>query len=63
MKITLEDQFTKTIIELKKDEDPTITDFFEAFENALINLTFSKFTIEDYILERAEEIKEINGRD
>ena len=57
MEITLKNYDLE--ITIKKDaEDITIGEWFEYFNSGLIGLTFQQSTINQFIIEYAEELKE-----
>lgn len=57
MELTLKMHETKITIEQEYD-DITIDEMFNHFNSLLIGVTFSQAQIDNYILERAEELQE-----
>ena len=40
-------------------DDLTVSDYFEIFENLLVQATFSQKSVREFIIERAEELKDL----
>lgn len=57
MKLTIETEFETKTIEFK-NSDVSLEQLFEAFKGLLVASTWSEQTINDYIIELAEELKE-----
>lgn len=57
MELTLKMHETKITIEQEYD-DITIDEMFNHFNSLLIGVTFSQAQIDNYILEKAEELQE-----
>ena len=57
MKLTIETKFETKTIEFK-NSDVSLEQLFEAFKGLLVASTWSEQTINDFIIELAEELKE-----
>lgn len=57
MKLTIETKFETKTIEFK-NSDVSLEQLFDAFKGLLVASTWSEQTINDYIIELAEELKE-----
>lgn len=56
MKLTIETKFETKTIEFK-NSDVSLEQLFDAFKGLLVASTWSEQTINDYIIELAEELK------
>lgn len=56
MKLTIETKFETKTIEFK-NSDISLEQLFDAFKGLLVASTWSEQTINDYIIELAEELK------
>jgi uncharacterized protein YeeX (DUF496 family) len=56
MKMSFENYNTKTCVEIPNDS--SLDAIFDAIKGQLVTLTWSESMIEDFILEKAEEIKD-----
>ena len=57
MKLTIETKFETKTIEFK-NSDVSLEQLFEAFKGLLVASTWSEKTINEFIIELAEELKE-----
>lgn len=57
MKLTIETKFETKTIEFK-NSDVSLEQLFEAFKGLLVASTWSEQTINEFIIELAEELKE-----
>ena len=57
MKLTIETQFETKTIEFK-NSDVSLEQLFDAFKGLLVASSWGEQTINDYIIELAEELKE-----
>ena len=57
MKLTIETQFETKTIEFK-NSDVSLEQLFDAFKGLLVASTWSEQTINEFIIELAEELKE-----
>ena len=57
MKLTIETEFETKTIEFK-NSDVSLEQLFDAFKGLLVASTWSEQTINDFIIELAEELKE-----
>ena len=57
MKLTIETKFETKTIEFK-NSDVSLEQLFDAFKGLLVASTWSEQTINEYIIELAEELKE-----
>lgn len=57
MKLTIETQFETKTVEFK-NSDVSLEQLFDAFKGLLVASTWSEQTINEYIIELAEELKE-----
>lgn len=57
MKLTIETEFETKTIEFK-NSDVSLEQLFDAFKGLLVASTWSEQTINEFIIELAEEIKE-----
>ena len=43
-------------VTVKKDEDATVSDVFDMFLTCMLGITYQQSTLDDYIIEMAEEL-------
>ena len=43
-------------VTVKKDEDATVSDVFDMFLTCMLGITYQQSTLDDYIIEKAEEL-------
>jgi len=58
MKIQLS-SYGKTMTFETENDDVSLEEYFEAFEGLLVQATFSQSSIREFIIERADELKDL----
>lgn len=58
MKLQL-NSYGKTMTFETENDDVPLEEYFEAFEGLLVQATFSQSSIREFIIERAEELKDL----
>jgi len=58
MKLQL-NSYGKTMTFETENDDVSLEEYFEAFEGLLVQATFSQTSIREFIIERAEELKDL----
>ena len=60
MKLQL-NSYGKTMTFETENDDVSLEEYFEAFEGLLVQATFSQTSIREFIIERAEELKDLEN--
>ena len=58
MKLQL-NSYGKTMTFETENDDVSLEEYFEAFEGLLVQATFSQSSIREFIIERADELKDL----
>jgi hypothetical protein len=58
MKLQL-NSYGKTMTFETENDDVSLEEYFDAFEGLLVQATFSQKSIREFIIERAEELKDL----
>lgn len=58
MKLQL-NSYGKTMTFETENDDVSLEEYFEAFEGLLVQATFSQTSIREFIIERADELKDL----